>query len=61
LTVPAASKRIDSSYAVRNITLRTTKPDGTQLSQNQYGPPVSSTYPLGYYLEDYAYTAGSET
>ena len=52
-------ERIDSSYAVRNITLRTTKPDGTQLSQNQYGPPVSSTYPLGYYLEDYAYTAGS--
>src|SRR5439155_14556856 len=48
-----------SSYQLRNITTRTTKPDGTALSTNQYGPAVSATYPLGYYLEDYVYNSAS--
>jgi hypothetical protein len=49
-------KRIASSYAPRNITQRTTLPDGSTASSA--GPAVSTTYPLGYYLEDYAYTSG---
>ena len=50
--------RIRTSYRLRNITQRTTLPDGTVLSPSQYGPPVSSTYPLGYYVEDFEYVAG---
>lgn len=52
-------KRMVSSYQLRNMTTRTTKPDGTALAANQYGPAVSTTYPLGYYLEDYGYVASS--
>ena len=48
-------KRMVSSFRLRNITQRTTLPDGTVLSPSQYGPSVSSTYPLGYYVEDYEY------
>jgi hypothetical protein len=51
--------RMRSSYALRAITQRHTLPDGTVLSPSQYGPDVSSTYPLGYYIEDYQYLAGS--
>jgi len=51
--------RITSSYQLRNITTRTTKPDGTVLTSTNYGPAVSTQYPLGYYLEDYTYSAGS--
>ena len=51
-------KRIVSSYRLRSLTERTTLPDGTQLTPSQYGPPVSSTYPLGYYVEDYEYVKG---
>jgi hypothetical protein len=47
-----------SSYRLRNITERTTLPDGTQLDPSQYGPPVSTSYPLGYYVEDYEYVRG---
>jgi YHYH protein len=49
--------RMRTSYRLRNITQRTTLPDGTVLAPNQFGPPVSATYPLGYYLEDYEYVA----
>jgi hypothetical protein len=52
-------KRISSSYRLRNITQRHTLADGTNLSASQYGPNVSTQYPLGYYAEDYEYTAGS--
>jgi hypothetical protein len=38
--------RMTSSYQLRNIT------------QRQSGPAVSSTYPLGYFVEDYEYVAG---
>ncbi|HAD14708.1 MAG TPA: hypothetical protein DCF33_19955 [Saprospirales bacterium] len=51
-------KRMKSSYRKRNITVRQTKPDGTQLPANQYGPVVNGTYPLGLYLEDFEYVAG---
>ncbi|MSR44654.1 MAG: YHYH protein [Phycisphaerales bacterium] len=50
--------RIASSYRKRNMTQRTTLPNGTQLSPNQYGPAVSATYPLGYFIEDFEYVAG---
>lgn len=47
--------RMNSSYRLRNITQRTTLPDGSPLAPNQYGPAINSTYPLGLYLEDYEY------
>jgi len=62
-------RRIVSSYALRtdNTTTRTTLPAwaatyqgiSATLTTTQYGPPVSATYPLGRYVEDYNYTAGS--
>ena len=44
--------RMKSSYNLRNITTRTTYANGTTVTA---GPPVSSTYPLGYFREDYEY------
>lgn len=60
-------RRMVSSFSLRNITTRTTLPQwaadaqgmSTTLTSSQYGPAVSSTYPLGRYVEDYDYTAGS--
>jgi hypothetical protein len=52
-------RRMRSSYQLRDITQRTTLPDGTTLQAAQYGPEVSTTYPLGYYIEDYEYVDGS--
>ena len=52
-------RRITSSYRFRNITQRRTLPDGTVLQPNQYGPDVSAANPLGKYIEDYEYVAGS--
>lgn len=51
--------RMRSSYQLRNITDRTTLPNGTALPANQYGPAIGGQYPLGAFLEDYVYTAGS--
>lgn len=48
--------RMKSSYKLRNISTRTTWADGTTV---QAGPPVSATYPLGYFREDYAYVPTS--
>ena len=50
--------RMRSSFRLRSITTRTTRPDGTALTQNQYGPDVSAQKPLGFYIEDYEYVAG---
>lgn len=50
--------RVRSSYRLRSITQRHTLPDGTALTPAQYGPDVSATYPLGFYIEDYEYVAG---
>lgn len=51
--------RMRSSYQLRTITARTTLPNGTALPASQYGPAINTQYPLGAYLEDYAYVAGS--
>ncbi|MFT5600451.1 MAG: hypothetical protein ACI9N1_000686 [Flavobacteriales bacterium] len=51
-----AIKRIESSYTVRNISVRTHYADGSDVTD---GPAVSTTYPLGQYREDYEYIAGS--
>ena len=51
-------RRIKSSYRLRSITQRTMLPNGTVLTSANYGPAVSATYPLGYYIEDYEYVAG---
>ncbi len=53
-----ALQRIRSSYQKRNITARQTLADGTQLPANQYGPAISTQYPLGLYLEDFEFIAG---
>ncbi len=50
--------RMTSSYHLRSISTRTTLPDGTVLPPSQYGPAVSTQYPLGYYVEDYEYVNG---
>jgi hypothetical protein len=42
--------RMKSIYQLRNITVRTHYADGTDVID---GPPVSATYPLGYFREDY--------
>ncbi len=47
--------RIRSSYRLRSITARTHYADGTDVAD---GPAVSSTFPLGMYMEDYEYVAG---
>ena len=50
--------RMKSGYRKRNITTRTTSPTGGSVSA---GPAVSTTYPLGYFREDYEFVAGSTT
>jgi len=70
----SAVRRMVSSYALRtdNTTTRTSLPGWAAVAQGfsttmatyaltstQYGPPVSTTYPQGRYIEDYQYTAGS--
>jgi len=44
--------RIKSGYQLRNITQRTHWADGTDVAD---GPAVSTTYPLGYFREDYEF------
>ena len=44
--------RIKSSYQLRNITARTVWADGTDVPD---GPTVSTSYPLGYFREDYEF------
>ncbi len=46
--------RMKSSYTLRNITVRNTYSNGSSVTA---GPNVSTTYPLGYFREDYEYTA----
>lgn len=48
--------RMKSSYSLRNISTRTTSPTGTTVTS---GPAVSTTYPLGYFREDYQYDTTS--
>jgi YHYH protein len=46
--------RIKSGYQLRNITVRTHNASGTAVPN---GPAVSTTYPLGYFREDYEWLA----
>jgi hypothetical protein len=48
--------RMKSSYKLRNITVRTHDANGVDIPD---GPPVSSTYPLGYFREDYEFVANT--
>jgi hypothetical protein len=50
--------RMTTSYQLRNITERTVLPDGTVLAANDHGPTLEQ-YPLGAYVEDFEYVAGS--
>ena len=50
-----------SAYRLRTISARRTLPDGTLLTPGQDGPPVSTAYPLGTFLEDYEYAPGEGT
>lgn len=52
-------KRMRSSFEVRKMVDRDTLPNGTVLSVGDEGPPVSSTYPLGTYVQDYIYVPNS--
>jgi hypothetical protein len=52
-----AIKRMQSSYRKRNITSRTTLPDGSTASSA--GPVVGGKYVLGYYIEDFEFATGS--
>ena len=64
--------RMESSWQLRDITVRHTLPDGTQLAANQHGPDVDEMVTpaippgaapvaaeLGAYIEDHEYVAGS--
>lgn len=65
----SAIKRMKSSFRLRDLTQRTSLPSWalahhanltqTGLAANQYGPDVSDTFPLGRYVEDFDYVAGS--
>ncbi len=48
--------RMKSGYQLRSISVRTHYADGTDVAD---GPAVSSTYPLGYFREDYEWVAHS--
>ena len=50
-------KRMTPSYQLRNITTRTTDPYGNTASSA--GPAVGGSYPIGSFLWDYEYLAGS--
>ena len=67
----SAIVRIKSSYRLRNITDRTTLPNGTVLTASKYGPPIDPNAttldpgdqsplgaPLGAYMEDFEYVPG---
>jgi hypothetical protein len=48
-----------SGYSLRNITTRTTLPYNVSLTAANYGPAVSTTYPIGTYCEDYEWLASN--
>lgn len=50
--------RIKSSYQLRNITSRIVWADGTDVPD---GPIVNTTYPLGYFREDYEFVNHSQS
>jgi uncharacterized protein (TIGR03437 family) len=64
----SAVRRLKSGFQLRNITQRHTLPAwvlpyhptaAQTLNANQYGPDVNAVYPLGRYVEDYDFAAGT--
>jgi hypothetical protein len=53
-------RRMKTGFRKRNITQRTTLPDGTVLQPSQYGPDVSTQYPLGCFYEDWEFYNGGD-
>lgn len=53
-------RRMKTGFRKRNITTRTTLPDGTVLQPSQYGPAVSTQYPLGCFYEDWEFYGGGD-
>ncbi|MCE3259084.1 MAG: hypothetical protein K0S12_725 [Bacteroidetes bacterium] len=53
----SAITRMTSCWSLRSISTRTALYTGVATSQT--GPPVSSTFPIGTYIEDYQYTVGT--
>jgi uncharacterized protein (TIGR03437 family) len=60
-------KRLKSGFRLRQITSRVSLPDWSlpnhsgvsqQLTSSQYGPAISTTFPLGRYLEDFEWVSG---
>jgi hypothetical protein len=49
--------RMNSSYQLRSITTRTSSPAGAAVTA---GPAVSTTYPLGYFREDYEFISNAQ-
>jgi hypothetical protein len=58
-STPEGLRRMRSSYRVRRIATREKLPNGTLLAPGQEGPPVNEEYPIGSFVEDYEYVAGS--
>jgi hypothetical protein len=59
LNASSAITRMKTGYSLRNITTRTSLPYGVSLTSANYGPAVSTTYPLGTYIEDYEWLAAN--
>ncbi|MCE3229462.1 MAG: hypothetical protein K0S32_4013 [Bacteroidetes bacterium] len=53
----SAITRMTSCWSLRSISTRTALYTGVATSQT--GPPVSATFPLGIYIEDYQYTVST--
>ena len=60
-------RRMRTSFRLRSMTTRNSLPDwalahhsgiGSQLTASQYGPAISTTYPLGRYVEDFEFVSG---
>ncbi|MBD2724020.1 YHYH protein [Hymenobacter armeniacus] len=51
-----AIRSMRTSFRTRNITARTTLPDGS--AAPSAGPAINAAKPLGYYIEDFEYVAG---
>ena len=49
--------RMQSSYQLRSITVRNTSPTGQAVTN---GAPINTTYPLGYFREDYEFISHPE-
>ena len=63
----SAIKRLKSGFRLRNITQRTSLPDWSlpnhtgisqTLTTGQFGPDISTSFPLGRYTEDFEWAAG---